>query len=183
MVDEHAAYRALKARNYNLAKQSFSELAAAGSAKAWTNLGWMYQHAAGVEKNVREAESCYEKAILLGDVAANFYLARLLVEQRDYDRAFTYFSTAANAGHLPSVYWLGRSYLAGRGVARDVAKAEHYLKDAMARGHLYARRDYHRYRVKGVLGGGRFSDRACWLWALVVGIKQILKDPRSELLQ
>lgn len=186
MVDEqlhNSAYVALKAGNYDVAKKLFSELAAAGSPTAWTSLGWMYEHSAGEERSVREAESCYGKAIQLGHTPANFYLARLLVEQKDYQRAFTYFSTGADLGHVPSTYWLGRSYLTGRGVDRDVAKAERYLKEAMNKGHLFARRDYHRCRLGGVFGRRQLSDITGWVAALIAGSKLALKNPHSELLQ
>lgn len=186
MVDKqlhHSAYLALKAGKYDLAKKAFSELAAAGSPTAWTSLGWMYEHSAGVERSVRDAENCYGKAIALGDVPANFYLARLLVGQKDYRKAFTYFSAAADLGHVPSIYWLGRSYLTGRGVDRDVSKAERYLKDAMDKGHLYARRDYHRCRLGGAFGRRRLSDITGWMSALIGGSALALKDPNSDLLQ
>lgn len=185
MADEElhkSAYLALRTRKYEVAKKLYSELAAAGSPTAWINLGWMYQHAAGVSESQRDAKECYEKAANLGYLPANYHLARLLLKLKEYERVFALFSIAADAGHVPSSYWLGRLYLTGRGIGRDALKAEQCLKEAMDKGHIYASRDYHRCRLRGEFGERRFSDFIGWISALVAGVMLAFKDPYSELL-
>ena len=186
MLDDQmhqSAYLALKARKYDLARKQYSELATAGSPTAWTSLGWMYEHAAGVPRNASEAEQCYSKAMALGHLPATFYLARLLVEEKEYPRAFALFSAAADSGHVPSMYWLGRLYLTGRGIDKDVSKAEHFFRKAMDKGHIFARRDYHRCCLGGVFGSRRVSGIFGWISAVIVGSRVAVSDPNSELLQ
>jgi TPR repeat protein len=174
MADDrlHRAYAAAKARRYGEALKAYSELAASGSPNAWASLGHMHEFGLAVPKDFVEAERCYRKAIELGDVDASHRLARLLIEKNDYEGAFTLFSAAAAKGYLPSVYWLGASYLEGKGTDRDVKKAELYLKQAADRGHVFAR---------GTIISLGFAERSesescfrvvsagCWPYSLVFG--------------
>jgi TPR repeat protein len=177
------AYKALRSNQYELARSQFQALAAAGSTNAWVSLGWMHEHAKGAPKNLLEAENCYKRAVELGSPIANFYLARLLIPQRRYARAHEYFLVAAERGHVPSIYWIGRNYLLGRGVERNASIAESYLKDAMSRGHIFARRDYYRSRLRGEFGSRQFFDWGRWVLSLIAGIRLSLTDPHSEFLQ
>lgn len=178
------AYAALKGGKYEAALREYSQLAATGSTVAWISLGWMHEHAAGVPRNVGEAERCYRKAVALGDMPANFYLARLLIENKDYQTAFTYFLEAADHGHLPSIYWTGTLYLRGEGVAKDVRKAESYLKQAVDRGHVFARRDYHLALLRGTFGKRQLiKNISGWISALFAAPKVAMSDADSELLQ
>ena len=177
------AYSALTASNYALALPAFSALAAEGSPHAWKSLGWMHQHAAGTAKDFAKAEACYRKAIGLGDSTANFYLARLLVEDQRLEEAFAYFLAEADQGHLSSIYWTGRCYLSGEGVEKDVEKAELYLKRAADKGHLYARRDCSLEKMHGTFGKRDLLNGVVgWISTFLSLIRLSASDPGSELL-
>jgi TPR repeat protein len=162
-----AAYASLKAERFEEALKRYSELAASYSPNAWINLGWMHEHGKGVPTDLAEAEKCYRKAVALGDRSANFRLGSLLVRKGDYQGALPFFAVAAGEGHLASTYWLGRLYLKGQGVDKDVRKAALYLKQAADMGDLRARRDYHWGLLRGTFGERELlSGFAGWLQAL-----------------
>lgn len=186
MVDEElqqAAHAALRAGKFDQAFKDYTQLAQSGSAHAWVNLGWMHENGAGVPSNLVEAERCYRKAVALNYPSGSFYLARVLMEKKDYKGAFASFCVAADAGHLQSLYWLGRLYITGRGVDTDAKKAEFYLKQAAAQGHLYARRDYNLGLVRGTFGKRqRLLGYTGWLLTILAFIREMIRNPKSKLL-
>ncbi|EJK61123.1 hypothetical protein THAOC_18438 [Thalassiosira oceanica] len=57
----------------------------------------------------------------------------------DVPRAIELWKEAAELGSIDACYNLGNSYLDGSGVARDEARAVHYLEVAACRGHVQSR--------------------------------------------
>ena len=177
------AYSALKAGNYAVALRESSALAEDGSSTAWMYLGWMHEHAAGTREDFSKAEECYKKAISIGDSGAKFLLARMMWGLNRYKDAFVYFLAAADEGHLSSTYWTGRCYLKGYGVEKDMHMAELYLKRAADQGHLYARRDYSRGRMRGAFGKREFvRGLVGWISVPFAMFKAMKADRNSELM-
>ncbi|EJK52429.1 hypothetical protein THAOC_28291, partial [Thalassiosira oceanica] len=56
--------------------------------------------------------------------------------EKDVPRAIELWKEAADLGSVDACYNLGNSYLDGSGVARDEARAVHYLEVAACRGHM-----------------------------------------------
>jgi uncharacterized protein len=144
----------------------------------------MHQHGDGTPKDQSEAERCYKQAMQLGHSSAQFYLARLYVENNNYHSALPLFEAAAERGHLPAIYWTGRLYLEGQGAPKDLQKAERYLAMAANGGHMFARRDYSSALFHGAFGKRQLirglAGRLSVVWA---GARLVMTDPDSELLQ
>ncbi len=96
----------------------------------------------------QDADATVRQAAVQGDAKAQFsvgqsYLsgANLDSDVSDGDRlssAARWFRRAAEAGHAPSQYRLGRLYELGRGAPRDLAEAEKWYGIAAAQGHVLA---------------------------------------------
>ena len=59
-----------------------------------------------------------------------FSLGQIAYDQRDYSEALTWFTRALDAGHLRSLYWLGKLYWRGHGVEQDKKEAMRYFHRA-----------------------------------------------------
>ncbi len=146
------AWKFLIARDYANAVKEYSTLAEKGYSQAWLNLGLLHKKGLGFSKSFSEAERCFNKALALGDAGAHYRLGRLYKDDGAVEKSFDSFLKAANADYLPGIYWVGRAYLRGSGVEKDLGKAQLYLKNAAGRGHVYAGIDYSAARIKGVFG-------------------------------
>ena len=92
--------------------------------------GYMYANGVGTVKNLATAYRYYEKAAWFGIcdacvIVGNFNLEGKYVPQ-DYDRAFSYFLQAANAGYSPAYYNVGVCYYFGYGCFKDKEKAKEW---------------------------------------------------------
>ena len=86
-----------------------------------------------------------------------YYLGRGV--EQDYDKAFLYYSTIDKHKQHP-IAWLmlGRMYLAGHGVEKDLVRARNYLRKAAERGYVFG------YAYLYVLE--RELGNACKAWLL-----------------
>jgi uncharacterized protein len=177
----HAAYDALQTGHQQEALKRFQKLAEAGSATAWMNLGWMHQSGSGVQRDLLQAQQCYERAMRAGSVMAEHYLASVHRQKGDLVQALRHYESAARAGCLPSLYWAGTMHLKGEGTPRDAQMAFRYLTEASARGHVFARRDLAIGRMRGVFGnGGIMHGIGEWAHAVMTGLVLARREPNSE---
>ncbi len=74
-----------------------------------------------------------------GDMLAQYRLGRVFSDIRNHEKAYLWFLTAAEQGHIASQFTLYSLYRKGVGVARDEVKAGEWLRRAAADGHAGAR--------------------------------------------
>ena len=95
---------------------------------ATTSLGAYYIDNGEIEKGIEQ----YEKAAGNGYITAMSLLGDLYYEgeciERDFDKAFSWYSRAFTKYSESTYFGLGRCYLYGAGVERDLKKALKYLK-------------------------------------------------------
>jgi TPR repeat protein len=127
-------------------------LAETGSLDAQLQLGWMLHTGNGVPKDLKQAQYWYERATRSNSPRAEFYLASVFWNSREFDKAREWCERAASHGFTPAVYHLGRMYRHGVGIAMDEERGLRYLDQAARDGHLLARRDIARDMLKGNRG-------------------------------
>ncbi|HEX7271273.1 MAG TPA: protein kinase [Casimicrobiaceae bacterium] len=96
------AQRAIDAQRYADAIAILKPLADAGNAQAELRLGDAYADGRGVERNMRSAESWYEKAALQGEIPAQLKLGAMFANgagvNRNNNLAYVWYGTAASLG-------------------------------------------------------------------------------------
>ncbi|HSJ04896.1 MAG TPA: trypsin-like peptidase domain-containing protein, partial [Verrucomicrobium sp.] len=97
--------------------------AEAGESEAQLNMGWRYQRAMGVPKDIAIAESWFRKAAVQGHKDAQAFYASVLVESGRVKEAVPWCQESAAYGSPLAQSILGELYLAGEGVPRNAAKA------------------------------------------------------------
>ncbi len=133
--DGLAAY---KQGNYQLALESWKELADKGEPEAEYALGVLYANGQGVPKDDAIAFSWYVKAAEAGYADAQYNVAIAYYNgqgvPQDYLRAFSWFLKAGDQGLVVAEYDLGVMYFQGRGVPQDYASAMSWFQKAADRG-------------------------------------------------
>jgi len=86
-----------------------------------------------------------ENAAKMGYVDAQYSLGghyrKGLDVQKDYDKAFFWFSKAASNGHLGANYYLGKMYVKGRGTEPDPIRGLGYIVNSANLGYPEAQHD------------------------------------------
>lgn len=116
--------------------------ALAGYAPAQTRLGYLFEQGKGVPRDKYSAQEWYLKAAKQGDGLAQYHLACLYQETRNYSEAVHWHTEAANRGNTVSQYELALLYESGQGVKKSVQEAFKWSELAAQDGaptHLYAR--------------------------------------------
>jgi enhanced entry protein LpnE len=121
-------------QNNEIAMRLYRKAAQANVPAAIHNIGYMYQHGAGVDKDLTEAVNWYTKAANLGFATSQYDLAFMYYHgwgvKQDVKKAFSLFKQAADAGLPESISNVGHMYAQGEGVGRDNVLAYAYLKSA-----------------------------------------------------
>jgi len=132
--ERSAAYRA---GNYTRAFEKFVAGAKAGDPRAQYNLGAMYHHGRGVERNYGWAAVWYLKSARQGYTPAQSNMAVLhemgLGLSQDYERAAHWYRKAAEEGDPFAQANIGRLYAQGRGVEKDLVLAYRWTFLAQSR--------------------------------------------------
>lgn len=111
-------------------------LAREGDAAAQLALGLRYLMGNGVSADEAKAQEWLLKAAKQDNVAAQVSLATTLAfesDRQDLSAAAMWFEKAADAGNVQAMSELVRLYETGRGVDRDMAKADEWQKRARSR--------------------------------------------------
>ena len=93
-------------------------------------LGRVWRDGLGVLPDDGKAEMWFRRAAEDGHSGAQYALAQLLHQQSRVDEAIPWYEQVAESGNPFAAYQLGKLYLTGGGVPKDVAKAVEYLTDA-----------------------------------------------------
>jgi len=130
--------RAARKQDFATALREFKPLAEQGHSGAQFNMGVMYMHGRGVERNMVKALDLFFKSAEQGFPGAMNNLGRLFVEgkgvEKDFAEAVRWFRKAAKK-HVIARNNLAQMYITGRGVEKDYAKALFWLKKAAKKKH------------------------------------------------
>lgn len=116
------------ARWYRLAAEQ-------GDSSAAFNLGLMYESGDGVPRDLKQAVNWYRLAAEDGDALAQFRLGLLYSDSsedvgQDFAEAAKWYQLAADQKHARALFNLGTMYANGKGVERDLRKANELFEAA-----------------------------------------------------
>ena len=86
-----------------------------------------------------ENEKQMMNRIKANDPAATCKMGRMRYHEGDHDKAFDYYTKAAELGDVVAHYWLGCLYMEGEGVEKDEEKEVYHWEKAAIGGHPKAR--------------------------------------------
>lgn len=118
---------AYEANNIPLAYKEFLAAAEEGHSDSQFNIGLMYEHAIGVDKDEKEALGWYRKSAEQGNALAQFNLGVLYENGRgtavDFTQANAWYRKASVQGDPLAIGNLGMLYLRGQGVKQNTIAA------------------------------------------------------------
>ncbi len=141
-AEETVALQAYYKQDYLNALPHFRAAAAAGNSEAMGYLGFMYKWGYGVEKDLNQSETWYQRASQNGSSnrpvdgqncvsdCVDESLALQAYNKQDYFTALYYFEAAAARGNKIAMGYLGYMYKWGYGVAKDPDKSEAWYQRA-----------------------------------------------------
>lgn len=107
--------------------------------EALNMLGNMLHAGEGTATDMDGAYEAYSRAAELGYTDAQYNLGRMLIMQfKEYDKAFNWILKAAEKGDVDAQQQLGEMYYDGQGVEKNIAKAIEWLTRAAEKGDVYA---------------------------------------------
>ena len=117
---------------------AYRKAAEAGDAVAQLQLGYLYDSARYVARDLSKARHWYESSAEQGNLDAVINLGVLhyrgIDGAPDYERAMQYFQQAANGGRHEAYRNLAVHYMNGKGVNQDYLQAMEYYRQAFAKG-------------------------------------------------
>jgi len=144
-------------------------------------LGWMLKNGIGVEKNFIRAKEYFKKSASLGNAFAKFALAKLILKEEHPDldelhKAVEYLNTIIDIEDEALVkmkdivaYTLGKLYIEGRVVTKDIHLALSYLKISADEGNQYAQFALGKIYL---LGKEVLKDKDKAIWWLTLSAEQ-----------
>ena len=126
------------AENYTEAVDLYLKAAEQNHAAAQNMLGRCYEQGYGVKQREDEAEKWYRKAADQGYVSAQWNLANIYYNRKDYKETFKLYTLAAEQNHAASQYMLGRCYWEGYSCEQSYDEAAKWYRKAADQGHVYA---------------------------------------------
>ena len=109
-----------------------------GFTSAAYHLGRAYRDGLGVLPDDEKAEEWFRRSATTGDARSQYVLGRLLQEQGRLSEAVAWYEHAYKSDSQYAQYSLGKMYLLGSGVPKDVSKAVRLLTSSANQGNQYA---------------------------------------------
>jgi TPR repeat protein len=135
---ERQGEAAFERKDYSSAMELFRQAAAAGQAKAMTNIGFLYANGRGVPQNYAEAMRWYRQAADNGSVVAinniGFLYDNGYGVARDFVEALRWYHQAADKGSAMAMTNIGTHYKNGQGLPINLAEARRWYSKAAALG-------------------------------------------------
>jgi TPR repeat protein len=176
--EEHSAFEAVEAGDYERAKQLLLPLARQGSANAMNLLGWMHGKGKIEGADKTEGASWYRKAAEGGVTEAFYHSGTLLLESGDEAGAREAFEKGAALGSMQSMYGLGHCLDQGK-TESEKREALSWFERAAAKGHFPAQR-----RMLRISAGKSLFNRIMFVPRLLKmtyrGVVLHWKDKHSE---
>ena len=127
--------------------------AAKQDATAMNWLGWCYDNAIGVPKDVQKAVDWYKQSTALGNTSAKRSLGIKIMQGKCEDlpleEGIRYLEESALAGNSTAMNWMAWAYRYGKGVPVDKQKSEEWYRKAVDAGNVDAGISF----AAGILGG------------------------------
>jgi TPR repeat protein len=124
----------LTAKDYAGALLLYRQATDLGSAKAMTNIGFLYDHGLGVAKDYGQAMEWFRTAADLGEATAMKNIGGLYQNGRgvaqDYGQAMQWYRKAADLGSSQAANSVGILYEKGHGVGQDYTQAMQWYRKA-----------------------------------------------------
>jgi TPR repeat protein len=139
-AEERLAADALAREDFEEALRLLLPLAERNSEYAFLCLGSLYASGTASAPDTDRARLYFERAIESGSAAAHSELGRLVMKSGDDVHARALFLAGAELGDVPSMSYLGRLMVEGRGGSRDLNEGTAWLERAAAKGHIFAQR-------------------------------------------
>lgn len=156
-----AGHEAYQREDYAAAYRIWKPLAEQGNAAAQYNLGLLYQHGLGVERQLAVAVKWYGLAAQNGDADAQTVIGDLYADgfwgAKDYAKAVQWYRLAAEQGHAEGERKLGVLLAQGRGVTQDSSAAIMWLQRAVEQGDTEAAIWLRNLRTKRQGGPGQLA--------------------------
>lgn len=127
-----------KVKDLKQAVANFKEAAERGHTDACKALGWISLYEDGYPRSTTDAVRWFGKGAALGDVQCAYNLAVMYCNEpdvKDYEKAFAYFTQAAEAGDAESAFCCAQFLNGGIGTPVDEAAAEQWYAKAHEAGH------------------------------------------------
>jgi len=110
-----------------------ADAAKGGHADAVLAMGWFYLNGVGTSRDIEKAKKWYRESARRGEPKAIFSLGEISYYEKEFSDALRWFIRASEAGHVLSLYWLGKLYWRGHGVERDQKQAKRLFHQAATR--------------------------------------------------
>lgn len=140
--DYQAGLDAAGKGDFAAAVEEWRPLAEKGDARAQYQLGLLYRHGKGVERDYGEAAGWFRKSAERGLADSQFHLGELYVTgkgvKKDLSKAFEWFEKAAEQGSAPAMTNLAYMYRYGKGVKKSIGRALIRYRDAASQGYAPA---------------------------------------------
>ncbi len=113
-------------------------------------LGWMLQNGVGTEQDLIRAKEYYQESVKMGNVFSSFSLAKMVLKEETPDpdelkKAIEILESLADSDDVslkdiknPAAYSLGKLFLEGKVVAKNIAQAIHYFETSNEYGNPWA---------------------------------------------
>ena len=155
-------------KDYKLALK-YAKKGDLGNSNILFMLGWMHYEGTEMEKSLKEAFNCWNKAADAGNAKAQFDLAVMYAKgeyvKKNLVMAAKYLKMAAESGLPIAAFHLGLVYETGRGVKRSGRKAIEWYEKAFVLGYPHAG-----YHISKMYKVGCFVERdldKARIWLLI----------------
>lgn len=113
-------------------------------------LGWMLHNGVGAERDLIRAKDYYQKSAKMGNVYSSFSLAKIVLKEENPEpdelkKAIEILESLADSDDVslkdiknPAAYSLGKLFLEGKVVAKNIAQAIHYFETSNEYGNPWA---------------------------------------------
>jgi TPR repeat protein len=172
-----AGFDALTKNEYAAARAAFERAQSEGGGEdALIHLGWLLEQGLGGPVDVPRAEGLYRKALQDAPGLASYHLGLLLMKENRREEGSELLGRAAKLGNPSAAYWL-YALSSDAADARSMELAEKNLLRAAELGHVYARRDIARRRIRASKGIGRRLIALLGYWRVkTVGIALTIRN-------
>lgn len=136
----------------------------AGFTVAAHQLGKCWRDGLGVLPDDEKAELWLQHSAEAGHDFSQYALGKLLQSQKRIDEAVSWYEKAVVQGNLHAAYQLGKLYLQGEQMPKDVAKALEYLTQAAEQGSQYAQYTLGKLYLMGEDVSQDGEQAYGWLW-------------------
>ncbi|NVN97335.1 sel1 repeat family protein, partial [Candidatus Nomurabacteria bacterium] len=127
------------AKNESEALKWFMKADDNGSNTAPFEICKMYMYGIGLTKDEKTAIMWLSKAVERNNSDAQAMLGRRLYNENKFDEAIRLFNLAANDDNVDGLYYLGITYMQGKGIDKDLNKAEVLIRRAAELGSQQAK--------------------------------------------